>query len=167
MIRRYVFPSLGSSGGSSRCLHRTWPLTQPLWCYTPTLRRIVRCWRPCDQNLTVSFHATVGWTAAHLSVHPALKASSWRVSVSIQTERRIDRRCPHSDRWFIRCYCLLLLCLIHSSGITRKHIVGSSDGPCKLSFLHAVYQVHWRLHRWFILRCQFPSFSFAVLTLKK
>jgi hypothetical protein len=27
------------------------------------------------------------------SVHPVLKASSWRVSVLIQTERRIDRRC--------------------------------------------------------------------------
>jgi hypothetical protein len=35
-----------------------------------------------------------------------LKALSWRVSVLIQTERRIDRRCPHSDRRIIRCYCL-------------------------------------------------------------
>jgi hypothetical protein len=35
-----------------------------------------------------------------------LKASSWRVSVLIQTKRRIDRRCPHSDRQIIRCYCL-------------------------------------------------------------
>jgi hypothetical protein len=35
-----------------------------------------------------------------------LKASSWRVSVLIQTERQIDRRCPHSDRQIIRCYCL-------------------------------------------------------------
>jgi hypothetical protein len=35
-----------------------------------------------------------------------LKASSWRVSVLIQTKRRIDRRCPHSDRRIIRCYCL-------------------------------------------------------------
>jgi hypothetical protein len=40
------------------------------------------------------------------SVHPVLKGSSWRVSVLIQTERRIDRRCPHSDRRIIRCYCL-------------------------------------------------------------
>jgi hypothetical protein len=39
-------------------------------------------------------------------VHPVLKASSWRVSVSIQTKRRIDRRYPHSDRRIIRCYCL-------------------------------------------------------------
>jgi hypothetical protein len=40
------------------------------------------------------------------SVHPVLKASSWRVSVLIQTERRIDRWCPHSDHRIIRCYCL-------------------------------------------------------------
>jgi hypothetical protein len=35
-----------------------------------------------------------------------LKASSWRVSVLIQTERQIDRRCPHLDRRIIQCYCL-------------------------------------------------------------
>jgi hypothetical protein len=40
------------------------------------------------------------------SVHPVLKRLSWRVSVSIQTKRRIDRRCPHLDRRIIRCYCL-------------------------------------------------------------
>jgi hypothetical protein len=40
------------------------------------------------------------------SDHPVLKALSWRVSVLIQTERRIDRRCPHSDHRIIRCYCL-------------------------------------------------------------
>jgi hypothetical protein len=40
------------------------------------------------------------------SDHPVLNASSWRVSVWIQTERRIGRRCPHSDRRIIRCYCL-------------------------------------------------------------
>jgi hypothetical protein len=40
------------------------------------------------------------------SDHPVLKALSWRASVLIQTERRIDRRCPHSDRRIIRCYCL-------------------------------------------------------------
>jgi hypothetical protein len=35
-----------------------------------------------------------------------LKTSSWRVSVLIQTERQIDRRCPHLDRQIIRCYYL-------------------------------------------------------------
>jgi hypothetical protein len=39
-------------------------------------------------------------------VHPALKGSSWRVYVWIQTKRRIDRRCPHLDCRIIRCYCL-------------------------------------------------------------
>jgi hypothetical protein len=40
------------------------------------------------------------------SVHPVLKASSWRISVLIHSEHRIDRRCPHSDRRIIRCYNL-------------------------------------------------------------
>jgi hypothetical protein len=31
---------------------------------------------------------------------------SWRVSVLIQTKRRIDRRYPPSDRRITRCYCL-------------------------------------------------------------
>jgi hypothetical protein len=41
-----------------------------------------------------------------VSVHPVLKASSWRVSVLIQTEHRIDRRYPLSDYGIIWCYCL-------------------------------------------------------------
>jgi hypothetical protein len=40
------------------------------------------------------------------SVHPVLKTSSWRVSVLIQTECRIDWRCPLSDRRITRCYYL-------------------------------------------------------------
>jgi hypothetical protein len=35
-----------------------------------------------------------------------LKTSSWCISVLIQTKRRIDRRCTHSDRRSIRCYWL-------------------------------------------------------------
>jgi hypothetical protein len=46
------------------------------------------------------------YTSFMASVHPVLKVSSWRVSVLIQTKHRIDRRCPHSDRRIIRCYCL-------------------------------------------------------------
>jgi hypothetical protein len=40
------------------------------------------------------------------SIHPVLKRLSWRVSVFIQIECRIDWRCPHSDRRIIRCYYL-------------------------------------------------------------
>jgi hypothetical protein len=60
------------------------------------------------------------------SDHPVLKASSWRVSVLIQTECRIDRRCPHSDRRIIRCYCLRC-----SSSATRLTLLnnGSSVHP--------------------------------------
>jgi hypothetical protein len=55
-----------------------------------------------------------------------LKTSSWRVSVLIQTKRRIDRRCLHSDRWIIRCYCLR-----RSSSATRPtHLeIGLSVHP--------------------------------------
>jgi hypothetical protein len=35
-----------------------------------------------------------------------METSSWCISVLIQTERRIDRRCPHSDRRIIWCYFL-------------------------------------------------------------
>jgi hypothetical protein len=62
-------------------LHCTWPLTQLLRCYAPTHRQIIRCWRPCGENLSSSFHTTIGWTTTHLLVHLVLKASSWRVSV--------------------------------------------------------------------------------------
>jgi hypothetical protein len=52
-----------------------------------------------------------------------LKTSSWRVSILIQTERLIDRRCPHLDRRIIRCYCLCC-----SSSATRSTLLenGSS-----------------------------------------
>jgi hypothetical protein len=39
-------------------------------------------------------------------IHPVLKTLPWHVSVLIQTERQIDRRCPHSDRRIIQCNCL-------------------------------------------------------------
>jgi hypothetical protein len=56
------------------------------------------------------------------SVHPVLKRLSWHVSVSIQTKRRIDRRCPHLDRRIIRCYCLCC-----SSSATRPTLL--ENGP--------------------------------------
>jgi hypothetical protein len=60
------------------------------------------------------------------SVHPVLKRLSWRVSVLIQTERRIDRRCPHSDRRVIWCYWLHC----SSSAIHSAHLqTGSSVHP--------------------------------------
>jgi hypothetical protein len=109
MIRSYVFPSVGSSGATSCCLHRTWPLTQLFRCYAPTHCRIIRCWRPHGQNLSGSFHATVGWTAVDPSVHPVLLHESWRVSVLFELDHRIDRWFLPMDRRFIRRYCLLFL----------------------------------------------------------
>jgi hypothetical protein len=54
------------------------------------------------------------------TLHLVLKALSWRVSILIQTERQIDRRCPHSDRRIIRCYCIRC-----SSSTTRPTLVES------------------------------------------
>jgi hypothetical protein len=51
-----------------------------------------------------------------------LKPQSWRVSVLIQMKRRIDRRCPHSDRRIIRCYYLRC-----SSSATRLTLL--ENGP--------------------------------------
>jgi hypothetical protein len=60
------------------------------------------------------------------SVHPVLKTSSWRIFVLIQTECRIDRQCPRSDRRIIRCYCLCC----SSSAIHLMHLgIGASIHP--------------------------------------
>jgi hypothetical protein len=107
MIRRYVFLGDGSFGATRRCLHCTWPLTQLFQRNAPMHRRFIRCWRPRCQNVSVSFHVTVGWTAADLSVHPVLKTSYWRVSVLFKHDHRIDQRFPPMDRQFIRRCCLL------------------------------------------------------------
>jgi hypothetical protein len=96
------------------------------------------------------------------SVHPVLKRLSWRVSVSIQTKRRIDWRCPHLDRRIIWCYCLCC-----SSSATRPTLLenGPYVHPRCLGF-HPVYQLVRQLHRRllsryrrFIRRYHFPSFS--------
>jgi hypothetical protein len=102
------------------------------------------------------------FTLTKASNHPVLKALSWRVSISIQTERQIDRRCPHSDRRIIRCYCLRC-----SSSATRPTLLG--NGPSVHLMVPRVspsVPTHRRLHRRllsryhrFIRRYQFPSFS--------
>jgi hypothetical protein len=106
MNRCYPFQGVGSSGAPPTSHSRWGSLTELLRHYALTVRWIIRCWRPHSQIVSVSFHATVGWTAADPSVHPMLKAPSWHVFVLIQTERRIDRRCPLLDRRIIRCYYL-------------------------------------------------------------
>jgi hypothetical protein len=101
-----IFQGVGSSGAPPTSHNRWGSLTELLRRYNPTVRRIIRCWRTLRQTLTVCIFKNVGWTAASSSVHPVLKLQSWRVSVLIQMKRWIDRRCPHSDRRIIRCYCL-------------------------------------------------------------
>jgi hypothetical protein len=169
MIRRYDFPSICSSSANSHCLYRTWPLTQLFGRYTPTLGRIIRCWRPRSQNVSGSFLATVGWTAAHPSVHPVLKASSWRVSVLFKLDHWIDRRFLPMDRRFIRRCCPRLL-FSNSFDATTKGNVGSSDGikltPAVALCTKYSDAMHWWYRR-FIRRCVFFSFLCSVLTLEK
>jgi hypothetical protein len=85
-------------------------LTQLLQRYTPTVRRIIRCWRLLTWGGTVCFkynhRIDRRFPLTTASVHPVLKGFSWRVSVFIQTRHQIDQRCPHSDRRIIRCYYL-------------------------------------------------------------
>jgi hypothetical protein len=69
--------------------------------------------RPSDRP-TLPFDQGVGSSGA--------ETSSWRVSVLIQTERPIDRRCPHLDRRIIWCYCLCC-----SSSATRLTLL--KNGP--------------------------------------
>jgi hypothetical protein len=63
------------------------------------------------------------------SVHPVLKTSSWHVSVLIQTECRIDQRCPcllrPSDHSVLPS---LQFFICNSSDASRNWTVGSSDG---------------------------------------
>jgi hypothetical protein len=60
-----LFQGVGSSGAPPTSRSRWGSLTQLLRRYAPTLRRIIRCWRPRVQVATVSFKLTVGWTDAN------------------------------------------------------------------------------------------------------
>jgi hypothetical protein len=81
-----------------------------------TLQPSHLCWLQCDRRIDRRYPLTKA------SDHSVLKASSWRVSVLIQTKCQIDRRCSHSDRRIIWCYCLRC-----SSSATRPTLLG--NGP--------------------------------------
>jgi hypothetical protein len=98
-----------------------------------------------------------------------LKTSSWRVSVLIQTERRIGRRYPHSDRRIIRCYCLRCSSsAIHPAHLQNGPSVHPTVPTSDFAFC-AVDQVHRHLllgYRRFIRRCLFFFFPLSFLTLE-
>jgi hypothetical protein len=60
-----LFQGVGSSGAPPTSRSHWGSLTQLLRRYAPTLRRIIRCWRPRVQVATVSFRLTVGQTDAN------------------------------------------------------------------------------------------------------
>jgi hypothetical protein len=129
MIWRYIFQDIGSSGAPPTSRSRWGSLTQLLRCYAPTYIRSsgaedLATKSPLLASIWPSDRPTLSLTK--VSDHPVLKASSWHVSVWIQTERRIDRRCPHSGRRIIRCYCLPC-----SSSATRPMLlkIGPSVHP--------------------------------------
>jgi hypothetical protein len=74
--------------------------TAPMLCTDgPLDHPVLKTPLPRDRRIDRRF------TLTKASDHLVLKALSWRISVWIQTERRIDRRCPHLNRRIIRCYC--------------------------------------------------------------
>jgi hypothetical protein len=126
-------------------------------CYAFSRRRFIRCpprhlavedlltqLLPIHRRYVESSGAegilakTLLYASSRLSVHPVLNLQSWRVSVLIQTKRRIDRQCPHSDRQIIRCYCIRC----SSSAIHPAHLeTGSSVHPTvstSFGLLHSV-----------------------------
>jgi hypothetical protein len=125
-------------------------------------RRVIRCWRSRDQTVYVSFHATVGWTAADPSVHPVLQVSSWCVSVLFKLDQRIVQRFPPMDCRFIRRCCLHgFSSPIHPTQLRKGPSVHPTVSS-KFQSLRSVPSAPKLLHRWyrrFIRRCLFPSFS--------
>jgi hypothetical protein len=99
MNRCYAFPGRRFIWCPPRHLAVAALLTQLFRRYTPTVRRFI-CMLLRDRRIDRCFPLTKA------SVHPVLKTSSWCVSVLIQTERRIDQRCPHLDCRNILCYYL-------------------------------------------------------------
>jgi hypothetical protein len=110
MIRRYLFPGVGSSGATSRCLHRTWLLWHN--CPNAMHRRCVSSSGAEDpaskspllastrlsHRLTLHLDQGVGSSGAEGFVLPCLcMNSNWA----------LDRpTVSHSDRRIIPCYCL-------------------------------------------------------------
>jgi hypothetical protein len=115
MNRRLLFRSISSSDALPCHLH-----VEVLWQnYSDAmLRRCIGSFGAeglfAKTSLLVSSKPSDGPTLPLMaSVHLVLKASSWCVSVLIQTKRRIDWRCPLSDRQIIWCYCLCCSSAIH------------------------------------------------------
>jgi hypothetical protein len=138
MNRCYPFQGVGSSGAPPTSLSRWGSLTELLRRYALTHLRFIWCWRPRNQIVSVSLHATVGWTATDPSVHTVLKASSWRVSVLFKHDHRIDRRFPPMDRRFIwRCF----LCGSSSPIHPTQQGTGPSVHPTVSSWLQSLRSV--------------------------
>jgi hypothetical protein len=117
--------------------------------------------RSCGQNVSGSFHATVGSTVAHPSVHPLLKASSWRVSALFKLNHRIPM-VPSNEPSVHPTLLSLWFLFSNSSDATRKGTVGSSNGIKLTPVVAQCTKCFDAMHRWycwFIWRCLFPSFS--------
>jgi hypothetical protein len=136
-------------------------LTELLRFYAPTHRRFIRCWRPHGQIVSISFHATVGWTTADPSIHPVLKASSWRVCL-VQTWTPDRLTIPSTGPSVHPTLLSSWLLFSNSSDTTKKGTVASSDSV-KLTLVvtqctKCSDAMHWWYHR-FIQWCLLPSIS--------
>jgi hypothetical protein len=92
MNRCYVFPRREFIWCPPRHLAVAALLTQLLWRFALTHRRIIRCLRLRNQKPSVGCLDTVRWTATEPSVHLVLLQLFRRVSILIQTRHQIDWR---------------------------------------------------------------------------
>jgi hypothetical protein len=165
MNRCCLFQGVGSSDAPPTSLSRWDSLTQLLWCYTPTVRRIIRCWRPATKSFMLAF--------TRPSDRPALPLDQG-VGSSGVADFVLARLCLDlnwaSDRPTVSTLrpsdhpvllsSLLFLC--NSSGASRNLTVGSSDGVIFILPPAQCTNYTDAMHRWcrrFIRRCLFFSFS--------
>jgi hypothetical protein len=132
MNRWYAFPGCRFIWCPPRHLAVASLLTYLFWRYAPTHHQFIRCWKTRGQNLTVSFHETIGWTVAW-TIGSSGATSRW-LGPSLSCFFKPSHRPMVStmNRQFIQRFCLLFFLSSSSSGVSRNWTVGSSDGA--LSF---------------------------------
>jgi hypothetical protein len=145
-------------------------LTQLLWCYTPAVRRIIRCWRTSRQNVFVCFFVTVGWTDASSDHGIGSSGAEGFVLAHfyLDSNEASDRPTVSSLRPSDHPVLLsspLFLC--NSSGASRNLTIGSTDGVIFILPPSQCTNYTNAKHRWcrrFIRWCLFFASSTWIFT---
>jgi hypothetical protein len=147
-------------------------LTQLLWHFTPTVRRIIRCWRLRAKTSLVA--STRPSDRSTLPLDQGIGSSGAKdfvlVRLCLDSNWASDRLIVSSLRPSDHPVLLSSLLLCNSSGASRNWTVGSSDGANFIWPAAQCTNYTDAMHRWyhrFIRRYQFPSFSSVVLTIEK